>query len=199
MKFIFATHNEDKKKEIEKLLEDTPYDVYSLADVGFTDEIVEDGNTFLENAKIKAETIYRKYGLPTLADDSGICIDYLGGEPGIHSARYGGLERRPEEKNEMILNALKGVPFSKREAHYVCCLYFIKDEVESFWVEETCEGIIAQRPSGHEGFGYDPIFYLPEYEKTMAEISLFEKNKISHRGKAFSAFKKRVAALLPFA
>ena len=198
MKFIFATHNEDKKKEIEKLLEDTNFQVYSLADVDFADEIIEDGNSFLENAKIKATTIYRKYGILTLADDSGICVDYLKGEPGIHSARYSGIGATSEEKNSLILNALKGVPFSKRGAHYVCCLYFIKDEVKSFYVEEICKGVIGEGPSGKAGFGYDPIFYLPEYDKTMAEISLIEKNKISHRGKAFEAFKKKIPILFPY-
>ncbi|AMP20445.1 hypothetical protein AZF37_04000 [endosymbiont 'TC1' of Trimyema compressum] len=198
MKFIFTTHNNDKKREIEKLLKDTSFQVYSLADVGFEDEIIEDGNSFLENAKIKATTIYKKYGISTLADDSGICIDFLKGEPGIHSARYGGIGATAEEKNRLILDALKNVPYAKRGAYYVFCLYFIKDEVESFYVEETCEGVISESPAGKGGFGYDPIFYLPEYKQSMAEISLTEKNKISHRGKVFEAFKARIPILFPY-
>ena len=184
MTIIFATHNEHKVKELNDILKETPFKVLSLRDVDYHKEIIEDGATFVENAAIKAHQVYQDLGFPTLADDSGLCVDALAGAPGIHSARFGGVGASSEAKNELLLMELDGIPFEERGAHYTCCFYFIKDEMESFFVEKECHGVIGFHPVGKGGFGYDPLFYLPEYNKTMAELSMEDKNRISHRGKA---------------
>lgn len=193
MKIIFATRNEHKVEELRRLLEGSPFSVYSLNDIGYEEEIIEDGETFTENALIKAKQVYRDLGIPTLADDSGICVDSLNGEPGIYSARYGGQHLDSKDKNLLLLKELEGK--ENRNAHYTCALCFIKDEVESLMVEEYCYGEIVFEERGLEGFGFDPIFYLPSLGKTMAEISLEEKNILSHRGKALRTLLKQLKNL----
>jgi XTP/dITP diphosphohydrolase len=189
MKIILATFNKHKVYEISQLIGATEIELLSLEDIGYDEEIIEDGKSFIENALIKAETIHNKYKLPTLADDSGICIDALGGEPGIHSARFAGEKTTSTEKNRIIIDLLKGK--SDRNAHYTCALAYV-DEKEKFIVEKYCHGKIIDKETGDEGFGYDPIFFIDAYNKTLAEISLEEKNKISHRGQAFMEFKKHI-------
>lgn len=187
MKILLGTKNEHKKKEFMKLFEDMDIEFVSLKDLGFEGEIEENGSTFKENALIKAKKSYELYGIPALADDSGICIDAFNGKPGIYSARFAGYNTPSSSKNSLIINLLKGN--SNRGAHYTCALAFF-DGKETFISEEYCYGEIISDERGSEGFGYDPIFYLKDYDKTMAEIPLEEKNKISHRGKALEKFKE---------
>lgn len=189
MKIILATFNKHKLFEISQLIGSTDIELLSLEDIGYEEEIIEDGKSFIENALIKAETIYNKYRIPTLADDSGICIDALGGEPGIHSARFAGENTSSSEKNRLIIDMLKDK--ENRNAHYTCALAYI-DETEKFIVEKYCHGEIIDQEKGKEGFGYDPIFFIEAYNKTLAEIPLDEKNKISHRGQAFREYKKHI-------
>jgi XTP/dITP diphosphohydrolase len=189
MKIILATFNKHKVYEISQLIGSTDIELLSLEDICYDEEIIEDGKSFIENALIKAETIYNKYKIPTLADDSGICIDALDGEPGIHSARFAGENTSSTNKNRIIIDLLKGK--ENRNAHYTCALAYI-DEKEKFIVEKYCHGEIIDKEKGEEGFGYDPIFFIEAYNKTLAEIPIDEKNKISHRGQAFREFKKHI-------
>lgn len=192
MKIILATYNKHKLYEISHLMDSLNIELLSLEDIGYEEEIIENGKSFIENALIKAETIYDKYKMPTLADDSGICIDALDGKPGIHSARFAGENTSSIEKNRIIIEMLKGI--EDRKAHYTCALAYVDDK-EKFIVEKYCHGEIIDQEKGEEGFGYDPIFYIPAYNKTLAEIPLDEKNKISHRGQAFREFKKHIEIL----
>ena len=187
MKIVLATYNSHKKHEFEALFKGTGIEILSLSDLGCKEEIVEDGSTFVENAMIKARAIYNLYQLPTLADDSGICVDGLGGEPGIHSARFGGYDTPSAVKNRKIIGMLEGNP--ERGAHYTCALAYLDGEHE-FVTEKQCHGVILEEEAGTGGFGYDPIFFLEEYGKTMAEIPLEEKNRISHRGRALAEFRR---------
>ncbi|MDD2370656.1 MAG: RdgB/HAM1 family non-canonical purine NTP pyrophosphatase [Firmicutes bacterium] len=189
MKILLATYNNHKLHEFKTLVGNANIELISLSDVGFTEEIIENGNSFIENALIKAETIYNIYKIPTLADDSGICIDALDGEPGIHSARFAGEETKAQEKNKIIIDLLKGKV--DRNAHYTCALAFVSNN-EKFVIEKYCHGTIIEKEIGVNGFGYDPIFYLEKFNKTLGEISLKEKNLISHRGQAFMEFKKYI-------
>ncbi len=189
MKILLATYNKHKLHELQSLIGNADIELVSLDDLGFNDEIIEDGNSFIENALIKAETIFNKYKIPTLADDSGICIDALGGKPGIHSARFAGENTDPQSKNEIIIDLLKGNP--NRKAHYTCALAYVSKN-EKFIIEKYCHGTIIEKEIGLNGFGYDPIFYLALFGKTLGEISLKEKNEISHRGQAFIEFKRHI-------
>ncbi|MCD8153843.1 MAG: XTP/dITP diphosphatase [Clostridiales bacterium] len=190
MRIIFATSNEDKLVEIREILKDTDAEVVSLREAGITADIVEDGTTFRENAVIKARAVCEMTGEIALADDSGLEVDYLGKEPGIYSARYMGRDTSYHVKNGRILELLDGVPEEKRTARFVCAVAaaFPGGRVET--VQETMEGIIGWEEQGENGFGYDPIFYLPEYGCTSAQLSMEEKNKISHRGKALREIRK---------
>lgn len=186
MKILLATTNNHKKEEIQALFKGMNLEILSLQDIGFVEEIREDGITFVENSSIKAHFVYNRLGMPTLADDSGICVHALGGEPGIHSARFVSSEASSERKNQEIINRLDLQ--EDRSAHYTCALTFL-DQNRSFVTEQYCLGTITEEPRGTSGFGYDPIFFLKEYEKTMAEIPMDVKNTISHRGKALEEFK----------
>ena len=170
-KVIFATGNQGKMKEIREILGDLDIELLSLKDAGIHADIVEDGKSFEENAQIKAKTICDLTGEIVLADDSGLEIDYLNKEPGIYSARY------------------MGVPDEKRTARFVCAIAAAFPDGTMKTVRATMEGRIGYKESGENGFGYDPIFYLPEYGCTSAELSMEEKNKISHRGKALRMIK----------
>ncbi len=181
---VFATSNQGKLREIREILKDVDVEVFSLKEANVTKEIVEDGATFEENALIKARTVCRETGLLTLADDSGLEIDWLNKEPGVYSARYLGEDTSYRIKNANLINRLHGVPDEKRSARFVCaCAAAFPDGSETV-VRATMEGRIGYREAGENGFGYDPIFYLPEYGCTSAELSTEEKNRISHRGKA---------------
>lgn len=189
MKILLATYNKHKLYEIRELMKSSDIEIVGLEDMNYFEDIVEDGKSFIENALIKAETIYDKFRIPVLADDSGISIDALDGRPGIHSARFAGEDTDPAEKNKLIIEMLKGK--KNRNAHYTCAIAYV-DEREKFIVEKYCHGEIIDSQSGTNGFGYDPIFYIKEFGRTLAEISIEEKNKISHRGQALREFKRHI-------
>lgn len=188
-KIIFATGNEGKMREIREILKDLGMKILSMKEAGADLNIVEDGSTFLENAEIKARAVWEKTGGIVLADDSGLVIDCLNGEPGIYSARYMGEDTSYKIKNQNLLNRAAKARGDERSARFVCSIAAVLPDGNVLHTEETMEGILADNPAGEEGFGYDPIFYLPEFQKTAAELTMEEKNKISHRGKALDAMK----------
>ncbi len=181
-KFLLATKNKNKLREIREILR-INIPIISLLEISPQIEIEENGETFRENAFIKASTCFRKFKIPSISDDSGLEIDALNGKPGIHSARFAPTNK---ERIEKVLNLLKDIPFEKRTARFRCAVCLFISENEHYFFEGKIEGYIAFEPKGNNGFGYDPIFYLPEYKKTLAQLPLSEKNKISHRFKAFS-------------
>lgn len=188
-KVIFATGNEGKMKEIREILGDLDIQLLSLKDAGITADIEENGNSFEENAVIKATAIRDLTGKIVLADDSGLEIDYLNKEPGIYSARYMGEDTSYHIKNANLIERLNGVPDEKRTARFVCAIAAAFPDGTVRTVRAAMEGRIGYEEKGENGFGYDPIFYLPEYGCSSAELSMEEKNKISHRGKALRAIR----------
>ncbi|WP_373216546.1 XTP/dITP diphosphatase [Ruminococcus sp. 5_1_39BFAA] len=188
-KIIFATGNAGKMKEIREILSDLDAEVLSMKEAGVQADIVEDGKTFEENAVIKATTICKLTGEIVLADDSGLEIDYLNKEPGVYSARYMGEDTDYHIKNGNLIERLNGVPDEQRTARFVCAIAAAFPDGTVKTVRGTMEGRIGYEEKGENGFGYDPIFFLPEYGCTSAELSMEEKNKISHRGKALQAIK----------
>ncbi len=190
-RIIFATGNQNKMKEIRMILEDLGMPVYSMKEVGVDCEIEENGTTFEENAQIKANAIAKLLpGDIVLADDSGLEIDYLNKEPGIYSARYAGVDTSYDIKNQMLLDRLEGVPDEKRTARFVCAIAAVFPDGTSMPVRGTIEGIIGHEIAGENGFGYDPIFYVPEYGCTTSEMSPELKNELSHRGKALQLMRR---------
>ena len=189
-KIIFATGNQDKMREIREILADMDVEVVSMKEAGIHADIVEDGSTFEENAVIKAKTICELTGEITLADDSGLEIDYLNKEPGIYSARYMGEDTSYDVKNKNLIDRLDGVPKEKRTARFVCAIAAVLPDGRELVTRQTMEGYIGWEPEGENGFGYDPIFYLDEYGCSSAAISPEQKNAISHRGKALRAMKE---------
>ncbi len=187
MEIIFATGNKNKMKEINEILEGTGLTAVSMKDAGVDIDIVEDGKTFSENALIKAGAVAKASGKPAMADDSGLEVDFMDKAPGVYSARFLGEDTSYNIKNKYIIDKLEGVEEEKRSARFVCAIALVTPEGDSFVTEGTIEGRVAHEPAGENGFGYDPIFFLPEYGKTSAEISPQEKNSISHRGKALTA------------
>lgn len=183
-RLIIASNNKGKLREFGELLEPFGFEVVSMRDAGFTDEIVEDGDTFEENAHIKAKAVFEKLGVPVIADDSGLEIDFLNGAPGVYSARYAGENATDKELCQKVLEEMHGVPEELRNARFVCTIYFIFAEDDEYSVRGEVEGYIGDKPLGKNGFGYDPIFMLDE-DESMATISADEKNKISHRADAF--------------
>ena len=188
-KVIFATGNEGKMKEIREILGDLDIQLLSLKDAGITADIEENGNSFEENAVIKATAIRDLTGEIVLADDSGLEIDYLNKEPGIYSARYMGEDTSYHIKNANLIERLDGVPDEKRTARFVCAIAAAFPDGTVRTVRAAMEGRLGYEEKGETGFGYDPIFYLPEYGCSSAELSMEEKNKISHRGKALRAIR----------
>lgn len=188
-KVIFATGNTGKMKEIREILSDLDAEVLSMKEAGIQVDIVEDGKTFEENAVIKAATICKLTGEIVLADDSGLEIDYLNKEPGVYSARYMGEDTDYHIKNANLIERMNGVPDEQRTARFVCAIAAAFPDGTVKTVRGTMEGRIGYEEKGENGFGYDPIFFLPEYGCTSAELSMEEKNKISHRGKALQAIK----------
>ena len=190
---IVATGNQGKIKEFREILGESNYEFLSLHDIGLADiEIIEDGETFEENALIKARTIANKVGKMVLADDSGLEVDYLDKAPGVYSARYLGEDTPYTIKNNYIIEQLQGVPDEKRTARFVCVIACAFPDGESFTVRGTVEGRIAYEEKGDNGFGYDPIFYVPELGVTTAELPADEKNAISHRGRALRAMYEKL-------
>ena len=189
-RMIFATGNENKMKEIREILGALPLEILSMKEAGVSADIVEDGKTFEENALIKARAICKLAGEMVLADDSGLEIDYLNKEPGIYSARYMGEDTSYHIKNKSLIDRLEGVPDEKRTARFVCAIAAVFPDGKELVVRGTVEGIIGYEEKGENGFGYDPIFYLPERGCTTAELPQEEKNSISHRGNALRLMKE---------
>ena len=191
-KIIFATGNEGKMKEVRTILEDLGLPVLSLKDAGITADVEENGTTFEENAQIKAKAIMEMTGALVLADDSGLEVDALDKEPGIYSARYMGHDTSYHIKNQNIIDRLEGKVGEERSARFVCAIAAAFPDGRVLITRGTMEGQIGYEEKGENGFGYDPIFYLPEYQCYSAELSLEEKNKLSHRGKALRLMKERL-------
>ena len=195
-RIIFATGNEDKMREIRLIMKDLDVEILSMKEVGVNPEIVEDGDTFGANAEIKARAVWNETGEIVLADDSGLVIDYLNGEPGIYSARYMGEDTSYQIKNRNLIERVAEAAGEERAARFVCNIAAVMPDGTVIHTEETMEGLIAREPAGSEGFGYDPILWLPEFEATAAEIPIEEKNRISHRGKALAAMKEELKLVL---
>ncbi|KUO51669.1 MAG: non-canonical purine NTP pyrophosphatase [Desulfitibacter sp. BRH_c19] len=198
MKIVLATQNKGKIKEFIAMLNynSLNIDMKSLVDIANVPEIIEDGKTFRENAFIKAKAVSLHTKLITLADDSGLEVDYLGGAPGIHSARFAGEPKDDNKNNEKLLSLLKDVPYEKRLARFRCSICIMTPDEVFFETDGTCEGIIIDDLKGEHGFGYDPLFYLPEYKKTLAQLEPDIKNTISHRSEAFKKAVKILADIL---
>jgi XTP/dITP diphosphohydrolase len=189
---IFATGNEEKMKEIRMILEDLPVKIFSMKEAGIETDIIEDGETFEENAIIKAKAIAAMTGKLVLADDSGLEIDYLNKEPGIYSARYLGEDTSYRIKNRTLMERLVGVEDEKRSARFVCAIAAVFPDGEVLTTQAVMEGRIAYQEAGEHGFGYDPIFYLPEYACTSAQLDPAQKNEVSHRGKALRLMREKL-------
>ena len=193
-KIIFATSNEGKMKEVRSILEDLGMEVLSMKEAGIQADVVEDGTTFEENAVIKAVEIQKICGEIVLADDSGLEVDYLNKEPGIYSARYMGEDTSYRIKNKSLIDRLEGVEDEKRTARFVCAIAAAFPDGTVEITRGTIEGFIGYEEKGENGFGYDPIFYVPEYGCTTAELSPQQKNEVSHRGKALRLMKDHIRA-----
>ncbi len=183
-RLVIASNNQGKIREFKKLLKPFGFEAVSMKEAGFDGEIIEDGDTFEENAHIKAKAVYEATKLPTIADDSGLEIDFLDGAPGVYSARYAGENATDKDRCDKVLKEMHGVARPLRDARFVCSIYFIFDEDDEYSVNGTVEGYIGDKPVGKNGFGYDPIFMLDD-DESMATIDEEEKNKISHRANAF--------------
>lgn len=195
-KIILASNNKGKIAEVKEILKDMNVEVISMKEAGLDVDIEENGSTFEENALIKAEAIMKMTGEITIADDSGLEVDYLNKEPGIYSARYMGHDTSYDIKNNAIIQRLDGVKGTDRSARFVCAMAVVFPDGKNIIERGTMEGLIADKPMGENGFGYDPIMYLPEYQKTSAQLSSEEKNKISHRGKALEKLKTQLQEYL---
>ena len=194
MKIIFATGNEGKMKEIREILADPHVEILSMKEAGITAEIEENGTSFEENAVIKAKAVMELCHEIVLADDSGLEIDYLNKEPGIYSARYMGEDTSYRIKNQNLIDRLEGVPDGERTARFVCVIAAAFPDGEVLTARGTIEGRIGYEEKGENGFGYDPIFYVPEYGCSTAQLSPEVKNQISHRGKALREMKRKLQA-----
>lgn len=199
MRIVFATGNQDKMREIREILSDLDMEIVSMEEAGVYMDVNESGTSFSENAQIKATVIAQELqdrnqqaGTIVMADDSGLEVDYLHKEPGIYSARYLGKDTSYTEKNNTIIERLHGVPDEKRTARFVCAIAAVMPDGTILSTNESMEGQIGYEISGQNGFGYDPIFFLPKFGKTAAELSEEEKNRISHRGKALRAIEKMI-------
>lgn len=189
MNIIIASNNKEKIKEFKKILEPLGYNVFSQSEAGVNIEVEETGTTFEENAKLKARAIYNLKHTAVLADDSGIVVDYLNGEPGIYSARYMGLQT-DEERRRCVLYKMKDAKKEDRTARYVCCICYIEENGKENIVNGIWEGIVADKEYGENGFGYDPIFMPNGSDKTVAQMLPEEKNTISHRAMAIQKLKE---------
>ena len=190
-RFVLATRNDDKVREIQHILMVEEWELLSLQDFPKTDKVEEDGKTFLDNALKKAHAAFDWTGIASLADDSGLEVNALRSDPGVLSSRFAGENASDHENNEKLLNLLTGVPEKDRKARFRCVVALVDDKEER-WVEGFCEGMILQEYRGEGGFGYDPVFYVPDKGKTFAEMSEEEKNTISHRRRAFRKMAKLI-------
>ena len=186
MKYVLATHNPGKLKEMGAILARFGVEVVSPKDLGLTVDVEETGATFAENAMLKAKAICDAAGLPAIADDSGLCVDALNGGPGVYSARYGGEGLDDKGRYMLLLNSLRGQ--STRTAHFTCAIACAFPNGDTLTAEGRCDGTIAYAPMGEGGFGYDPVFFVPELKKTFGQLTAEEKSAISHRGRALESF-----------
>jgi len=196
MQLLIATKNLGKRREIEAALKDLPLDIVGLDAIPDLPDVVEDGRTFAANASKKALALARASGMLTLADDSGLVVDALGGEPGVHSARYAGPRATNDENNRHLLEALKGFTGKQRSARFVCVIAVASPAEVLFTIRGECAGTIIEEPRGKNGFGYDPLFLYPLQNLTFAEMPAAEKNRISHRAKALAQTKNELERLV---
>jgi XTP/dITP diphosphohydrolase len=187
---VVATENPGKLREIKESLRGMEVQILSLTDLPPLPPVKEDGSTFRENALKKARTVAHHTGRLTIADDSGLEVDYLNGDPGVRSARFAGEDASDADNNRKLLQCLEGIPSSQREATFRCVIAVVDPQGKESWVEGVCRGLIGEKERGTLGFGYDPLFIIPDLDKTLAELPLEEKNRISHRGKALAALKR---------
>ena len=187
MRLLVATRNQGKVVELAEMLGDLQISWLSLADIGPSDDVAETGSTFEANAILKAKEYAAQSGLLTLADDSGLEVDALDGRPGVHTARYGGPGLTPSQRYRALLEELEDVPQGERGARFRCVVALAKPEGVVGTAHGVCEGTIAMEPAGDGGFGYDPVFFIPDWGKTMAQLPATEKHRISHRGRALAA------------
>lgn len=192
-KIVLASSNQHKLSEIEAILSDFDFELETMADAGYGDEdIVEDGDTFEANSLIKAKAVHEKLGVASLADDSGLEVDFLGGAPGVYSARYAGEPKSDAKNNAKLLAALEGVDDTLRTAQFVTVLTLIFENGDTLVARGEVKGIIGHAPRGSNGFGYDPLFIVPELEKSFAELNAKEKNALSHRANALKVLKDMI-------
>ena len=196
MKIVFATKNEGKVREVIKMLNMDKIELITMAQAGIDVDVVEDGTTFEENAMKKAVEIMKFSGMPAIADDSGLEIDYLDKQPGVHSARFLGHDTSYDIKNKKILEMLEGVPDEKRTARFVSAVSLALPDGRTITTRGTIEGAIGHEIKGTNGFGYDPIFFIPEINKYSAELTTDEKNAISHRGKAIAQMREKILEII---
>lgn len=196
MKILVATTNKGKLREYAELLADLPVEWVSLADVGIATDVKETGETFEENARLKASAYARESGLLTLADDSGLEVEALGGAPGVQSARYAGPGASDQERYQLLLANLEGVPDEDRKARFVCVIAVATPEGDMISAEGFRGGYIIREPRGEHGFGYDPVFWIPGYRVTMAELEPEVKNRISHRAQAVKAIRPELEKVI---
>jgi len=196
LRIVVATGNRGKLKELNTLLDPLGVEVRSMADYPDLPEVIEDGETFAENAIKKARAVSAATGEIALADDSGLEVDFLEGAPGVHSARFAGEEKNDRANNEKLLRLLEGVPADRRGARFKCVVALSLSDGQIFTAEGSCEGVIGTAPRGEEGFGYDPLFIVPDLGKTFAELDMDTKNSISHRGKAFRLAREIIEGLV---
>ncbi|MFW6036043.1 MAG: XTP/dITP diphosphatase [Halothermotrichaceae bacterium] len=191
-KLLIASGNKGKVKEIKKYLSDFDFDIIGMEEYPSLPEVVEDGSTFKENALKKAKDRARRTGLLTLADDSGLVVNALNGEPGVYSARYAGADATDDENNTKLVREIKKIPLKNRQAHFECVMALVDPEDGELVVRGSVEGLIITEPRGENGFGYDPLFFITGLDKTMAELPLEKKNQISHRASALKKLKKEI-------
>ena len=194
MRFVLATHNPGKLREMGEILKDFGIEVVSPKDLGITVDVEETGSTFAENAMLKAKAICKAADLPAIADDSGLCVDALNGAPGVYSARYGGEGLDDRGRYMLLLSSLRGAP--TRAAHFVCAVACAFPNGDTLTAEGRCDGSIAYAPLGEGGFGYDPVFLLPGTGKTFGQLTQEEKSAVSHRGRALKDFAGKLEAYL---
>jgi len=194
-RLLLASQNAGKLAEMRQLLAGLPFEVVGPRDLGIADAPEETGATFAENAREKARHYARLSGLLTVADDSGLAVDALGGEPGLYSARYGGPGLDDPGRNRLVLDRLLDVPDVKRTARFICALAAVRGEEVLFETEAAVQGLIAREPKGPNGFGYDPIFFYPPFDRTFGEVPPAQKDGVSHRGQAFARLREFLASL----
>jgi XTP/dITP diphosphohydrolase len=196
LRILFATKNQGKAQEVRKILESLPVEILTLAEFPDGPEVMENGETFRDNALKKARELSSHWQGLTLADDSGLEVDALRGEPGVSSARYAGEGATDDENNRKLIEELEGIPHDQRTARFRCVLALVHPEGREWIVEETCKGLVADQPRGKQGFGYDPLFIVPALSRTFAELAPDEKNQISHRAKALSRLRSVLEDIL---